>query len=373
MIKFQQNIDIEDIVYENTLKRYIETTISNIEDMENCMVMESSTDTVDSEIEKNIQNSINKIFGYTVQDIQGGTIPKKLMEQAATIKEIGDFIKSDNGSIDISKIKITCPNIWKYYEFVEELVENHIEKFTIDKSLNLFNRVTGTGRSIDVLTKNLNDMSAELRKSKIDAVKGMNKRANKLMKKNSVGSVADRLSKAVAPTVNTNSLNDAEEEGAYTESLNSMMLNSMDPVGLVNTMWNSPAMRAQRKMTNIYIGSVAAIVVSAVIISGLAAVHRFFKSCPTTIKMEKTTVGEVYTRLKALAPDRFLVHLAKVSKDAADAIGSKASITGFSISPDGHKGAVIYAGKINRLIKAYSKFYIALVDYYIKILRPIVH
>ena len=44
---------------------------------------------------------------------------------------------------------------------------------------------------------------------------------------------------------------------------------------------------------------------------------------------------------------------------------------GFSVSPDGPRGAVMYAGKINKLIKTYAKFHVALVDFYIKALRPV--
>ena len=361
---FYQEADIEDSIFETTIDMYIESAISIIESMENVALIRASyfteaskdsekevSDKMDGNIVKNIQESIDKIFGYTVQDIQGGVIPKKLTEQAVTIKEIGDAIKaSDRNGVDISKIKITCPNIWKYYEFVEDLVENHIEKFTIDKSLNLFNRVTGTGRSIDLLIKNLNDMSTELRKTKVDAVKGMNKQANKIMKKNTIGAIANRIDKATSSTLGITTLpDDVAEESARGK-------NNFDTA-----------------LTAVLIsqGVLLAIGLTSLAVSGLASVHRFFKSCPTTIKMEKTNVGELYTRLKALAPDKFLVHIAKVSKEAADAVGSKAAIMGFSVSPDGPRGAVMYAGKINKLIKTYAKFYVALVDFYIKALRPV--
>lgn len=360
---FYQEADIEDSIFETTIDMYIESAISIIESMENVALIRASyfteaskdnekevSDKMDGSIVKNIQESIDKIFGYTVQDIQGGPISKKLIEQASTIKEIGNAIKaSDRNGVDISKVKVSCPNIWKYYEFIEELVEDHIEKFTVDKSLNLFNRVTGTGKSIDVLIKNLNDMCGELRKSKVDAVKGMNKRANKIMKKNTIGSIANRIDRAFSTTVGVTTLpDDVAEESTYTENFDT----TYKVIGIVDDV-------------------ILSIALAGLTVSGLAAVHRFFKSCPTTIKMEKTTVGEVYTRLKALAPDKFLVHIAKVSKEAADAVGSKASIMGFSVSPDGPRGAVIYAGKINKLIKAYSKFYVALVDFYIKALRPV--
>lgn len=360
---FYQETDTEDIIFEATLDMYVESAISLIESMENVAMMRAAyfteasekseketSEKIDADIVKNIQESIDKIFGYTVQDIQGGVIPKKLTEQAATIKEIGNGIKaSDRNGVDLSKVKITCPNIWKYYEFVEDLVENHIEKFTIDKSLNLFNRVTGTGRSIDVLIKNLNDMSGELRKTKVDAVKGMNKQANKIMKKNTIGAIANRLDKATSATVGVTTLpDDVAEESAHSRGFDTMLATTLITQGVLLT-----------------------IGLTGLAISGLASVHRFFKSCPTTIKMEKTTVGEVYTRLKALAPDKFLVHIAKISKEAADAVGSRASIMGFSVSPDGPRGAVMYAGKINKLIKTYAKFYVALVDFYIKALKPV--
>lgn len=360
---FYEEMDNEDAVYETALDMYVESSIAIIDSMENIALIRASyfteaskdnekevSDKMDGSIVKNIQESIDKIFGYTVQDIQGGPIPKKLIEQASTIKEIGNAIKaSDRNGVDISKVKVSCPNIWKYYEFIEELVEDHIEKFTVDKSLNLFNRVTGTGKSIDVLIKNLNDMCGELRKSKVDAVKGMNKRANKIMKKNTAGDIVNRIDRATAPVVGVTTLpDDTAEESTYTEKFDDAL-----------------------KTTLIAQSILLAIGLTSLSISGLAAVHRFFKSCPVTIKMEKTTVGEIYTRLKALAPDKFLVHIAKVSKEAADAVGSKASIMGFSVSPDGPRGAVIYAGKINKLIKAYSKFYVALVDFYIKALRPV--
>lgn len=361
---FYQDMDNEDVIYEATLDTYTESAIELIESLENVAILRASYFTeaskakeketsakIEADIVKNIQESIGKIFGYTIQDIQSGSIPKKLVEQAATIKEIGKVLKASSKDGDISKVKISCPNIWKYYEFVEELVEEHIEKFTIDKSLNLFNRVTGTGRSIDNLIKNLNEMSTELRKGKAEAVKGMNKKANKLMHKNTAGSVANRIQKAIAPTIGVTNVSDdvdATESVGYSAGI--------DPT------------------TALVAGvTILAVELSALTLNGLASVHRFFKSCPTTIKMEKTTVGEVYTRLKALAPDKFLVHIAKVSKEAADAVGSKASIMGFAESPEGTKGAVMYANKINKLIKAYSKFYVSLVDYYIKALRPVLH
>lgn len=361
---FYEEMDNEDAIYETALDMYVESSIDIIDSMENIALIRASyfteaskdnekevSDKMDVSIVKNIQESIDKIFGYTVQDIQGGSIPKKLIEQASTIKEIGNAIKaSDRNGVDISKVKVSCPNIWKYYEFIEELVEDHIEKFTVDKSLNLFNRVTGTGKSIDVLIKNLNDMCGELRKSKVDAVKGMNKRANKIMKKNTIGSIANRIDKAFSTTVGVTTLpDDVAEESARGK-------NNFDTA-----------------LTAVLIsqGVLLAIGLTSLAVSGLASVHRFFKSCPTTIKMEKTNVGELYTRLKALAPDKFLVHIAKISKEAADAVGSKASIMGFSVSPDGPRGAVMYAGKINKLIKTYAKFYVALVDFYIKALRPV--
>jgi len=355
----------EDAIYEATLDTYTESAIGLIESLENVAILRASyfteaskakeketSDKIEADILKNIQESIGKIFGYTIQDIQSGSIPKKLVEQAATIKEIGKVIKASSKDGDISKIKISCPNVWTYYEFVEELVEEHIEKFTVDKSLNLFNRVTGTGRSIDNLIKNLNEMSAELRKGKAEAVKGMNKKANKLMHKNTAGSVANRIQKAIAPTIGVTQVADDVDT---TESA-SYGYSGVDPT------------------TMLVAGvTVLAVELTALAVNGLASVHRFFKTCPTTIKMEKTTVGEVYTRLKALAPDKFLVHIAKVSKQAADAVGSKASIMGFAESPEGTRGAVLYANKINKLIKAYSKFYVSLVDYYIKALRPVLH
>lgn len=366
---FYQDMNNEDAVYEVALDMYTESTIAIIDRLENMELLRSSyfteaskkseketAEKIEASIVKNIQESIKKIFGYTIQDIQSGSIPKKLVEQAATIKEIGKTLKASSKDGDISKVKISCPNIWKYYEFIEELVEEHIEKFTVDKSLNIFNRVTGTGKSIDVLIKNLNDMSAELRKGKVEAVKGMNKKATKLMHKNTAGAVANRIQKAVAPTIAVTSVADDVDvnEGAG-NSISDLTAN-MDTTSLL--------------VTGI---AILAIELTSLVVNGLAAVHRFFKTCPTTIKMEKTTVGEVYTRLKALAPDKFLVHIAKVSKDAADAVGSEASVMGFAVSPDGTKGAVIYANKINKLIKAYSKFYVSLVDYYIKALRPVLH
>lgn len=362
-LSYQESIN-EDALFNATLDTFTEAAVNLIDSKLELATLRASyfteasaekeeavAEKMNAEIVKDIQTSIDKIFGYTVQDIQGGTIPKKLTEQATTIKEIGKLIKSSD---DVSAVKISCPNVWKYYEFVEELVEDHIEKFTVDKSLNIFNRVTGTGRSIDVLIKNLNDMSKELKKSKVEAVKGMNKRANKIMKKNTVGSIADRMMKSTAKTVGVTSRDDVAEESTITEGFTADY---------------------NRVTGSILAADIVCIIVAlaATVVSGMATVHRFFKSCPTTIKMEKTTVGEVYTRLKALAPDKFLVHIAKVSKDAADAIGSKASIMGFSVSPEGARGAIIYANKINKLIKAYSKFYVGLVDFYIKALRPVLH
>ena len=180
------------------LDNYTESMTALISNIENSELIRSTyftesskasekekTKESDNRVNIKVKEGINRIFGTNLDTITTGSIPKKINKQLSELKEIKKKIDdSDKSDVKIGKIEITVPNLWVYQKFIEDVVLSHVEKFTIDKSLKFFDRVSGTGRTIDRITSSIIAMTDALKKGRTDVVRRTDKEMSKIAGKN---------------------------------------------------------------------------------------------------------------------------------------------------------------------------------------------
>ena len=257
---------------------------------------------------------------------------KYLLDELDKIKKMMD---SDEY---VKHIEVTAPTTIFYYEFIDRIIQDHVEKFTVDKSLNFFEKKVGAGKNIDNIIESLVKMTTAVKKCRTDAVRGTDKEITKLLVSNKVDNsprLVDRYHRAPSKPIK-----DTEDVKYYSESLD-------------------PSLAAPALI--LFMGGIH------ILGGGLMKTSEKYNP-PKKIELNTINVDAVYNTVWVkMEPDKFLTKISRISKKAASTIGSNASIAGFEVK--GISGTVKYANKINRLIKAYTNFYIALLDMYIRLMK----
>lgn len=342
-----QDILNQDIATNAYLDAYTES-VSNLldeieaEEVEKSVYFTEASDKGDSDKGGKAKAAIAKIFGIGGKDIETGSVPKKIHKQLADLEKIKKSIdESKNLENKIGEIEVTIPTTMAYFEFIDTILQNHVEKFTIDKSLNFFEKRAGTGKVIDKIVESLNKMTVALRKSKVDAVRDTDKEIKKLLSNNRADGAIRVYDRApIDVNAKVTNVTNKDKDDNYTES------------------------------AAIYASALTAMV-AATCILGTSAENAInsVSHIPTKIRLQILTIEKLYDIImETMEPQKFLTKISRISKKAASAVGSKASIAGFE-TKTGLSGSVAYANKINKLIKAYTNFYIALLDMYIRVIK----
>lgn len=351
------------------LDNYTESMVSLISGMENSELIRSTYFTEssknnekerakesDNKVNIKVKEGINRIFGTNLDTITTGSIPKKINKQLSELKEIKKKIDdTDKSETRVGKIEITVPNLWVYQKFIEDVVLSHVEKFTIDKSLKFFDRVSGTGKTIDKIISSIVAMTDALKKGRTDVVRRTDKEMSKLAGKNASimsttrfidsSDIPERKPRALNVNVrNVDKFDDDtdDEDEDYKESFSS------DDASAV------------------FCGAVLLAAMGFSICFGSGAAGDIQK--PEKIHLQKATINGIYNQIMNLHPEKFVDRISRISKNAAASLGTKSNIAGFQVTI-GTPGVVSYANKINKLIKAYANFYIALIDFYIRMMK----
>ena len=353
-----QKIMYETNIFDKMVDAYTESVMNTLSNMENDELIRStyfaeSTKNENSKksefndkIHNKIKEAINKIFGTNLNTINTGSIPKKINKQLAELDKIKNQIyPKENSEVNIAKITLSAPNLWLYRTFIEDVVLSHVEKFTIDKSLKLFGGTNGTGKAIDDITNGIIKMTDALHKGRTDVVNRTDKEIAKIANSNPeiISTTrfvdADDIRKIDSDPINVNVRNVDKFDDDYKESSDS-----------------GPVLISMAIIT-------AATLFSLCIGDSSLGIHK-----PEKIHLQKITIESLYKRVMDMHPEKFVDRISKISKNAASSIGAKANIAGFQVAV-GAPAVINYANKINKLIKAYANFYIALVDFYIRLIN----
>lgn len=322
-----------DLLYENIansidktnvkLDQYTEAVIQSINALEEMEIVRSSYFTEETEymegvIKQNsnegiiakIKNSVEKIFSVENSLLEDDAIKKKLDSQIKEIDSIDAIIsKMKAGGVDPSMLKIQLPNIWEYYEYATNVMREHVEKFSVKNSYTIFGKVIGKkGKVIDILSKNFEDMTK--------ALKSYDYKNPRKMDKISRNTEKSKLRKFGEGTV--------------------MVLSALN-FGILG------------------------------ILADVTLLRKFFRTCPTRIKNENTSLMDIRNKLTVLHPDKYELYIKSILMSAKSSITSSQSIEDFANTEKGATAAVDVSNKINKLISSYTKFYLALVDFYINI------
>lgn len=355
-----QKIIYETDIFNKMIDTYTESVMSTLSNMENDELIRSTYFTEstkenenskksesNNKIHNKIKEAINKIFGTNLNTINTGSIPKKINKQLAELDKIKSRIYSkENSEANIAKIELSAPNLWLYQLFIEDVVLSHVEKFTLDKSLKLFGRIRGTGKAIDDITNGIIKMTNALQKGRTDVVNRTDKEIIKIANNNpEIISTTrfvdvDDIEKDKSDPINVNVRNVDKFDNDYKESFDD----------------DAPVLFS------------AGILTAAALFSFCFGDNSLGMHKPEKIHLQKITIESLYKRVMDMHPEKFVDRISKISKNAASSIGTKANIAGFQVAA-GAPAVVSYANKINKLIKVYANFYIALVDFYIRLLK----
>lgn len=345
-------------VYESKMDDYVEAVVKSIDALEDSTIarmafidddiefMEASFNTKSvNEVFSKVKASIKNIFSTEYSPLTSKNVNRKIEEQLESIKKVDEAFKNlESKGVSVKAVKVQIPDLWKYYEFVSDLMKEHVEKFTAKKTLTLFERKVKEGRAIDVLIKNLEQMSSAIKKTKNTDSRKVNKIAKKIDKE-PIGSKFRRAYE-VSVGIPVRRMNTHNSTLGYTESVDD----------------ESITLEAS-SLAGAYFGG--AVTIGA--ITSLAILPEYFRTAPVRIAVKAVNLSYVRERLTILAPDKFELYIKHLMLSAASAIDSNSTLEEFAASETGPKDAVIYANKINKLISAYSKFYLSLVDFYIKV------
>lgn len=350
------------------LDNYTESMTALISDIENSELIRSTyftesskasekekTKESDNRVNIKVKEGINRIFGTNLDTITTGSIPKKINKQLSELKEIKKKIDdSDKSDVKIGKIEITVPNLWVYQKFIEDVVLSHVEKFTIDKSLKFFDRVSGTGRTIDRITSSIIAMTDALKKGRTDVVRRTDKEMSKIAGKNATLMSTTRFVDA----------SDIPERKPRSLNVNVRNVDKFDDDGDSEDDYNESF--DDSDASAVFCGAVLLAAMGFSICFGSGIDGDIQK--PEKIHLQKATINGIYNQIMNLHPEKFVDRISRISKNAAASLGTKSNIAGFQVTI-GTPGVVSYANKINKLIKAYAIFYIALIDFYIRMMK----
>lgn len=318
--KIINNIDTSN----SKMDQYVEAVVRSIDALQTSEMIRSAYFTEESEFtesiaQKNSDNAVNDKIRESVGNIlspENGVIgneaiKKKLADQVEKIKSIDSTIaKMKASGIDPSMTKLQIPNLWTYYEFASALMRDHVEKFTVKNSFKIFGKVVGKDAGIDILTKNFNEMASTIKSYDSGKPKKIDKAARHTGK-----------------------------SGIRRFGEGTLIVTSTLSFGLLG------------------------------LVGSLAIVRSFFNKCPARIKIEPTTLADTRDKLTLLAPERYETYIKSIIMGASSSVTAGASLEDFTKTGEGPSTAVVCANKLNKLISAYTKFYLATVDFYINICK----
>lgn len=357
-----------DMELQNTLKSvdmYTESVMSLLDKMES---IQCNFDTIVKEdadgngVLTKIKASISKIFTAMINTIQKGKIATTSNIQASKLTKLATTVK------EFPSVNIKIQDVWSYSKFVDGLIDEHVRKFKRKNTLNLFDKLIGTGRAIDALIGNLDLMSEQMRnpKNKQFTVKG---RGGKLTVRSKVstgakiavgGTVIGAAKVATTPGV-SNVVNGVATASKY--------------LGNGTGILPAPVGQAAREVM-VFVGANGPLVMNAALIIGgtvgLLAIAKVFTKCPRKIGTETITLQELYQRLVALAPQKFASTIKADLQNASMYLTRTDCLQEFALTNGGSNSAVDYSRKISHLLTSYARFHQAMIDFYLSIVVNIV-
>lgn len=357
-----------DMELQNTLKSidmYTESVMSLLDKMES---MQCNFDTIVKEdadgngVLAKIKASISKIFTAMINTIQKGKIATTSNIQASKLTKLATIVK------EFPSVNIKIQDVWSYSKFIDGLIDEHVRKFKRKNTLNLFDKLIGTGRAIDALIGNLDLMSEQMRnpKNKQFTVKG---RGGKLTVGSKVstgakiavgGTVIGAAKVATTPGV-SNVVNGVATASKY--------------LGNETGILSGPVGQAAREVM-VFVGANGPLVMNAALIIGgavgLLAIAKVFTKCPRKIGTETITLQELYQRLVALAPQKFASTIKADLQNASMYLTRTDCLEEFALTNGGSNSAVDYSRKISHLLTSYARFHQAMIDFYLSIVVNIV-
>lgn len=343
-----------------SIDTYAESVIEYIDMAQDSLVTEGTADKPepDKSIFDKIVTSIKNIFEKVASSFQKGKVVVHGTVQQDKLVKIASAVK------DAPEIELKLQDVWKYSNFVDDLVEERIRKFKRKETLGLFRKVVGEGRAIDVLIRNLDLMTKQMHEpsNKQFYTKGRSPklskgaiREKKKISKIAVGAGAAVIAKRdILPLVTKKSAETAANAAATagaaaSPSIASTVGKFIFEVGLKGSLATDAAI----------VGGVV----------GLIALSRLFSNCPRKIGTEKISLKELYRRLVSLAPDKFPSIVKADLQNAAMYMTRVENLKEFAIVNDDSRDSstVDYARKIAHLLGSYAKFHQGLIDFYLSI------
>ena len=398
------------------IKEYVESTIDLIDRMDQMELIRSSYFTEakkDSEtamvtaqqkslLEK-IKDSIKKIFDKLVHAIPNLFKKIRSSSQRNRVEKIGDKLnKMSKMGIDLGKIKVSIPNIQAYDSFINSIMLEYILKFEIKTYGRVLGAMNGPIMKIDGLIKSINSMTSELtsgeatknnindilkklyrrhpgyairNRSSLDAnTRADQRRRGNTFADNEMNSaVKNKRMANMASTSNLMYGNTLAQRGKfrYESTGDTTITEGLSPVDDIDFDGMETALNVLGTAT--VVGNIGIMVITFVMIGAqiYPQLKRFFSNAPSKVKTEVITVSALYKRAMDMKLDVMENRLNRSINEACGSILKGMTLEEFAKSDDKNRSLVKAAQKICELLNAYTKFQIAELNYYYRILLEV--
>ena len=363
----------------NSIDEYVESVMTVLDKMEYMSTNFSTIIKEDADgngVIAKIKASISKIFTAMVNTIQKGKIATTSTIQANKLTKLATAVKQ------FPSVKIKVQDVWNYSKFVDSLIDEHVRKFKRKNTLNLFDKLIGTGKAIDALIGNLDLMSEQMRnpKNKQFVVKGKGPGKTTAGAKLSTGAKVAMGGAAVGAAKLATSTGVNQITNGIETTTNFYLKNSagnIASIGGKRLTTQLPANIANvAKDIVVFVGANGPLLMNAGLIIGgavgLLAISKVFTKCPRKIGVEDVTLQELYQRLVTLAPQKFASTVKADLQNAAMYMTRTECLEEFALTNGGTNSAVEYSRKISHLLTAYARFHQAMIDFYLSIVINIV-
>lgn len=398
------------------IKEYAESTIDLIDKIDQMELIRSSYFTEakkDSEtamvaaqqkslLEK-IKDNIKKIFDRLVHAIPNLFKKIRSSSQRNRVEKLGDKLnKMSKMGIDLGKIKVSIPNIQAYDSFINLMMMEYAMKFEMKTFGRTLGAMTGPVMKIDGLIKNINSMTSELTSGEAtknnitDILKQIyrrhpgyaalnrasldaNTRADQRRRGNTF--IDNEIStanknKKLASMANTSNLmhrNTLSQRGNFRyESVDDTTIT--EGISPINTTSYDAGMAAMKAIgTGVAAANVGITVIVFVTLGAqlYPQLKRFFSNAPSKVKTEVITVSALYKRAMDMKLEVLENRINKSVNEACANILKGMTLEEFANSDDKNRSLVKAAQKICELLNAYTKFEIAELNYYYRILLEV--
>lgn len=398
------------------IKEYAESTIDLIDKIDQMELIRSSYFTEakkDSEtaiitaqqksfLEK-IKDNIKKIFDRLIHAIPNLFKKIRSSSQRNRVEKLGDKLnKMSKMGIDLGKIKVSIPNIQAYDSFINLMMMEYAMKFEMKTFGRTLGAMTGPVMKIDGLIKNINSMTSELTSGEAtknnitDILKQIyrrhpgyatlnrtsldaNTRADQRRRGNTFIdneiSTANKNKKlaAMANTSNLMHKNTLSQRGNFRyESVDDTTIT--EGISPINTTSYDAGMAAMKAIgTGVAAANVGITVIVFVTLGAqlYPQLKRFFSNAPSKVKTEVITVSALYKRAMDMKLEVLENRINKSVNESCASILKGMTLEEFAKSDDKNRSLVKAAQKICELLNAYTKFEIAELNYYYRILLEV--